>query len=89
MIAEGLINNTDTVYSSLAISTINLPTFLDGVNTIEILNNNASGPGGSTGLGLDGTIDLLAVPEPASIAIWLLLGVSIGSFGFFRLRKRA
>ena len=31
---------------------------------------------------------LFAVPEPASIAMWTLLGLALGGFGYFRIRKK-
>ena len=33
------------------------------------------------------TLELAVVPEPASVAIWTLLGLGLASFGYFRFRR--
>ena len=77
---EGLINNTDTAYTTLTITNpVTLPVFLDGTNQLVVQNLNASGPGGTTGVVLTGSV--VHVPEASSLSL-LLLGLA----GLLRLR---
>ncbi len=59
---------------------------------LNISNNETfSGVGGpDIFFGNDGTtLYLLALPEPQSLAVWTILGLAAGIFGFLRARKKA
>ncbi len=64
--------------------------FIDGINTLEFTLNNAAV--GYTGLrveGISGTAALATeVPEPASIAIWSLIGLAFAGCAYLKRRKK-
>jgi PEP-CTERM motif-containing protein len=70
---SALINSNDSSYTSIGLLTAaTLPAFVDGVNTLTIINRNQFGPGGTRKMAIAGTV--VSVPEPSSL-ILLLLGV--------------
>ena len=64
--------------------------FLPGLNTLEVVLNNAgtsANPGGLR-VELTGYAQQQAVPEPASIAIWSLIGLGLAGFGYHGVRRK-
>lgn len=59
-------------------------TSISGERTAESFDGEA----GSAPILLVDFTEFVAVPEPASIAIWSLLGIALAGFGYFRMRKK-
>ena len=79
---EGLINSGDVSYTSITITApVTNPVFVDGMNSIVVTNRNVSGPGGTTGWALAGTVN--PIPEPSTIAV-----ICLGCLGLIRRSRR-
>lgn len=80
---SGLINAGDGTYTALTLaSAAVLPTFVDGLNTFNITNNNEFGPGGIRNMAISGTV---AVPEPATLGMF---GLGLAGLGFAARRRK-
>jgi hypothetical protein len=66
-------------------------TLLAGESYLLRLTASGQGVGNNAGIDnftLSGQLSPAAVPEPASIAIWSLVGLALAGFGFYRVRRR-
>jgi len=70
--------------------TTDLLSFNDSTDMLERIEFQFAGGGSNgarTGFILDNLV-VTAVPEPASVAIWSLIGLGLAGFGCYRLRRR-
>ena len=70
----------------LGVNRNNDNSFLGFIDNVQIWNDANQDPAAIFAAGPG--INQIAIPEPASLAIWSLVGLSLAGFGYYRTRRK-